>query len=36
MIDYVVAAMQETQIIDVFEHNKTLKKDDKPEYEEEH
>lgn len=36
MIDYVVAAMQETQIMDVFEHNKTLKKDDKPEYEEEH
>ena len=36
LVDYVVAAMQETQIIDVFEHNKTLKKDDKPEYEEEH
>ena len=35
MIDYVVAAMQETQIMDIFEHNKALKKEHKPEYEKE-
>lgn len=36
MIDYVIASIAETQIMDVFEHNQTLKKtevDDKPEYE---
>lgn len=36
MIDYVIASVAETQIMDVFEHNKALKKteaDDKPEYE---
>lgn len=36
MIDYVVASIAETQIMDVFEHNQMLKKpevDDKPEYE---
>ena len=36
MIDYVIASINETQIMDVFEHNKILKKpevDDKPEYE---
>lgn len=38
MIDYVIASIAETQIMDVFEHNKVLKKpeaDDKPEYEQE-
>lgn len=38
MIDYVIASISETQIIDVFEHNKIAKKleaDDKPEYEQE-
>lgn len=37
MIDYVIASVVETQIMDVFEHHSTLKKgsvDDKPEYEE--
>lgn len=37
MIDYEIASVAETQIMDVFEHNKILKKDevnDKPEYEE--
>lgn len=37
MIDYVIASVVETQIMDVFEHHTTLKKgsgDDKPEYEE--
>lgn len=37
MIDYVIASVVETQIMDVFEHHATLKKDsvdDKPEYEE--
>lgn len=37
MVDYVIASIAETQIMDVFEHNKILKKpeaDDKPEYEE--
>lgn len=36
MIDYVIASIAETQIMDVFEHNQMLKKpevDDKPEYE---
>ena len=36
MIDYVIASIAETQIIDVFLHNQMLKKpevDDKPEYE---
>lgn len=36
MIDYVIASIAETQIMDVFEHNKTLKKEeinDVPEYE---
>ena len=36
MIDYVIASVVETQIMDVFEHNKILAKteaDDKPEYE---
>lgn len=36
MIDYVIASIVETQIMDVFEHNQMLKKpevDDKPEYE---
>lgn len=36
MIDYVIASVAETLIMDVFEHNKALKKaeaDDKPEYE---
>ena len=36
MIDYVIASISETQIMDVFEHNQMLKKpevDDKPEYE---
>lgn len=35
MIDYVVASIAETQIMDVFEHNKSLKKaepNDQPEY----
>lgn len=38
MIDYTIASLAETQIMDVFEHNKILKKpeaDDKPEYEQE-
>lgn len=36
IIDYVIASIAETQIMDVFEHNQMLKKpevDDKPEYE---
>ena len=36
MIDYVIASIAETQIMDVIEHNQMLKKpevDDKPEYE---
>ena len=36
MIDYVIASIAETQIMDVFEHNQMLKKpevDDKPEHE---
>jgi hypothetical protein len=35
MIDYAIAAVQETQIMDVFEHNaaKISEVDDKPEYE---
>lgn len=36
MIDYVIASIAETQIMDVLEHNQMLKKpevDDKPEYE---
>lgn len=36
MIDYVIASIAETQIMDVFEHNQMLKKpevDDRPEYE---
>ena len=36
MTDYVVAAMQETQIMDIFEPGKAQKKEHKPEYEEEH
>lgn len=39
MIDYVIASVAETQIMDVFEHNKTLgnktEVDDRPEYEQE-
>lgn len=38
MIDYVIASVAETQIMDVFEHNKAIKNpetDDKPEYEQE-
>ena len=35
MIDYAIAQVAETQIMDVFEHNNSLpEKDDKPEYEE--
>lgn len=37
MIDYVISSISETTIMDVYEHNKALKKnepDDKPEYEE--
>ena len=37
MIDYVITSVAETQIMDVFEHNKSATKtqevDDKPEYE---
>ena len=33
MIDYVIASLSETQIMDVFEHNKIMKHDDKPEFE---
>ena len=35
MIDYAIVAVQETQIMDVFEHNAAKKSevDDKPEYE---
>ena len=36
MVDYVLASMAETQVMDVFEHNAPLKKsetNDKPEYE---
>ena len=35
MIDYAIAAIQESSIMDVFEHNaaKTEERDDKPEYE---
>jgi hypothetical protein len=34
MIDYVIAAINETAILDVFEHKaKTKAVDDKPEYE---
>lgn len=36
MIDYAIASIAETQIMDVFEHNakpKTQGNDDKPEYE---
>ncbi len=35
MIDYAIASIQETQIMDVFEHNaaKKQERDDKPEYE---
>ena len=32
MIDYVIASVAETSLMDVFEYAKT-KKDDKPEYE---
>ena len=38
MIDYVISSVAETQIMDVFEHNKIAAKpqaDDKPEYEQE-
>lgn len=34
MIDYVIAQVGETQIMDVFEHQAVQAKDDKPEYEE--
>jgi len=34
MIDYVIAAVSETTLMDVFEHKVPVKKDDKPEYEE--
>ena len=33
MIDYVIASVAETTIMDVYEYGKTDKKDDKPEYE---
>lgn len=33
MIDYVIASVSETTLMDVFEYNKGNKKDDKPEYE---
>lgn len=33
MIDYVIASLAETQVMDVFEHNKIMKRDDKPEFE---
>ena len=33
-IDYVIAAVQETTLMDVYEHLATKPKDDKPEYEE--
>ena len=33
MIDYVIASVAETTLMDVFEYNKTSKADDKPEYE---
>ena len=33
MIDYVIASVAETTLMDVFEYNKTSKSDDKPEYE---
>ena len=33
MIDYVIASVAETTIMDVFEYSKVDKKDDKPEYE---
>jgi hypothetical protein len=34
MIDYVIASVSETAIMDVYEYGKSEKKDDKPEYEE--
>ena len=34
MIDYVIASVSETTIMDVYEYGKSDKKDDKPEYEE--
>ena len=33
MIDYVIASVAETTLMDVFEYQKVQKKDDKPEYE---
>ena len=33
MIDYVISAVNETTIMDVYEHGKSAKTDDKPEYE---
>jgi hypothetical protein len=33
MIDYVIASVAETTLMDVFEYSKGDKKDDKPEYE---
>jgi hypothetical protein len=33
MIDYVIASVAETTIMDVFEYKKGDKKDDKPEFE---
>ena len=33
MIDYVIASVAETTLMDVFEYSKGGKKDDKPEYE---
>lgn len=35
MIDYVIASINETQIMDVYEHHEKTKQDDKPEYEQE-
>lgn len=34
MIDYVISSVNETTLMDVFEHKTPEKKDDKPEYEE--
>ena len=33
MIDYVISSVSETTIMDVYEHGKSVKTDDKPEYE---
>ena len=33
MIDYVISSVSETTVMDVYEHGKSAKTDDKPEYE---